>query len=53
MTGRETAEILLVVLDLPYAAVRRYLSADREIPATLEDIVERLIRSQLTSVAPR
>jgi len=48
-TGRATAEILLVVLDLPYAAVRRYLGADREIPATLEDIVERIIRSQLTS----
>ncbi|MEV6641345.1 TetR/AcrR family transcriptional regulator [Amycolatopsis sp. NPDC051371] len=49
VTGRPTAEILLVVVDLPYAAVRRYLGADREIPATLEDIVERTIRSALTT----
>jgi len=52
-TGCRTAEILLVVVDLPYAAVRRYLGIDREIPATLEGIVERLIRTQLTSAAPR
>lgn len=48
-TGRRTAEILLIVVDLPYAAVRRYLSADREIPATLEDIVERAVRAALTA----
>jgi AcrR family transcriptional regulator len=53
VTGRQTAEVLLIVVDMPYAAVRRYLSADREIPATLDDIVERLIRSQLTPAAPR
>lgn len=47
-TGRATAEILLIVVDLPYAAVRRYLGADRPIPAALEDIVERAIRSALT-----
>lgn len=52
-TGREKAEVLLVVLDLPYAAVRRYLSAGREIPATLDGIVERLIRSSLTPAPPR
>jgi len=52
-TGHETAAILLVVLDLPYAAVRRYLGADRAIPATLEGVVEHIIRSQLTSAAPR
>ncbi|BCJ50278.1 putative transcriptional regulator, TetR [Actinoplanes sp. NBRC 14428] len=46
-TGRETAELLLVVIDVPYAAVRRYLSAGRDIPANLGDIVERLIRAQL------
>ncbi|MFD2415774.1 TetR/AcrR family transcriptional regulator [Amycolatopsis pigmentata] len=51
-TGRETAEVLLVVVDLPYAAVRRYLAINREIPASLEGIVERLIRSMLTSAAP-
>lgn len=51
VTGCRTAEILLIVVDLPYAAVRRYLGAGREIPATLEDIVERLIRSMLTSAA--
>ncbi|MBB4684369.1 TetR/AcrR family transcriptional regulator [Amycolatopsis jiangsuensis] len=48
-TGRGTAEILLIVVDLPYAAARRYLSADREIPAALEDIVERAIRAALTA----
>ncbi|VVJ17236.1 Transcriptional regulator [Amycolatopsis camponoti] len=48
-TGRRTAEILLIVVDLPYAAVRRYLGADRDIPATLEDIVERAIRAALTA----
>jgi AcrR family transcriptional regulator len=48
-TGHETTEILLVVLDLPYAAVRRYLGAGRDIPATLEGIVERVIRTQLAS----
>ncbi|MEU0790710.1 TetR/AcrR family transcriptional regulator [Amycolatopsis sp. NPDC005961] len=48
-TGRRTAEILLIVVDLPYAAVRRYLGADRAIPATLEDIVERAIRAALTA----
>ncbi|SDF43552.1 transcriptional regulator, TetR family [Lentzea fradiae] len=48
VTGRSTAEILLVAVDLPYAAVRRYLSAGREIPASLDGIVEHLIRSQLT-----
>lgn len=53
VTGHRTAEILLLVVDLPYAAVRRYLGGDREIPAALEDIVGHLIRSQLTSVAPR
>ncbi|RSD11854.1 TetR/AcrR family transcriptional regulator [Amycolatopsis eburnea] len=50
-TGRGTAEILLIVVDLPYAAVRRYLGADRPIPAALEDIVERAIRSALTAEA--
>ena len=48
-TGLQTAEILLIVVDLPYAAVRRYLSINRDIPETLDDIVERLIRSQLTT----
>jgi AcrR family transcriptional regulator len=52
-TGLPTAEILLVVVDVPYAAVRRYLSIDRDIPETLDDIVERLIRSQLTAGAVR
>ncbi|WP_439379651.1 TetR/AcrR family transcriptional regulator [Amycolatopsis lexingtonensis] len=51
VTGRATAEILLVVLDLPYAAVRRYLGAGRDIPATLDGIVEQIIRSQLTAAA--
>ncbi|MGW5722549.1 TetR/AcrR family transcriptional regulator [Amycolatopsis sp. NPDC003865] len=48
-TGRGTAEVLLIVVDLPYAAVRRYLGADRPIPASLEDIVERAIRAALTA----
>ncbi len=47
VTGSATAEILLVVLDLPYAAVRRYTGAGRAIPATLDGIVEQIIRTQL------
>jgi AcrR family transcriptional regulator len=53
MTGLRTAEILLIVVDLPYAAVRRYLSTNREIPAALDDIVERHIRSLLTAGPPQ
>jgi hypothetical protein len=53
MTGLRTAEILLIVVDLPYAAVRRYLSTNREIPAALDDIVERHIRSLLTAGLPQ
>ncbi|WP_432828734.1 TetR/AcrR family transcriptional regulator [Dactylosporangium sp. CA-092794] len=52
-TGLQTAEVLLIVVDLPYAAVRRYLSVNREIPATLEGTVERLIQSQLTPAPPQ
>jgi AcrR family transcriptional regulator len=48
-TGRGTPELLLIVVDLPYAAVRRYLSAGRDIPASLGGVVERLVRSTLTS----
>ncbi|MBP2478650.1 AcrR family transcriptional regulator [Crossiella equi] len=48
-TGRGTAEVLLVVVDLPYAAVRRYLSVGRDIPASLAEVVERLVRTTLTS----
>ncbi|GID31102.1 TetR/AcrR family transcriptional regulator [Paractinoplanes brasiliensis] len=50
-TGLPTAEILLVVVDLPYAAVRRYLGAGREVPANLDGIVARLIRTQLSAPA--
>ncbi|WP_423463103.1 TetR/AcrR family transcriptional regulator [Promicromonospora sp. MS192] len=39
-----TSEILLVVVDLPYAAVRRYLSGDRPIPADLADVVSGIVR---------
>jgi AcrR family transcriptional regulator len=52
-TGLRTAELLLIVVDLPYAAVRRYLSTNREIPAPLDDIVERHIRSLLTAGPPQ
>jgi len=50
-TGRGTAELLLVVVDLPYAAVRRHLSGGRDIPASLDGVVERLVRSILTSAS--
>ncbi|MHC3471015.1 hypothetical protein ACYF6T_20205 [Streptomyces sp. 7R007] len=55
VTRRQTAEIFLVVTDVvidpPHAAVRRLLTGEREVPAALEDIVERVTRSQLIPVA--
>jgi AcrR family transcriptional regulator len=52
-TGHDTAELLLVVVDLPYAAVRRYLAAGTPVPRGLAATVERLIRAGLTAPAAR
>jgi AcrR family transcriptional regulator len=46
-TSVTTTEILLVVVDLPYAAVRRYLSGDKPIPADLADVVAGIVRTSL------
>jgi AcrR family transcriptional regulator len=45
-TSATTTEILLVV-DLPYAAVRRYLSGDKPIPGDLADVVAGIVRTSL------
>ena len=50
-TGHETAELLLVVVDLPYAAVRRYLAPGTPVPRGLGATVERLIRATLSAPA--
>jgi AcrR family transcriptional regulator len=47
-TGRPTEELLLIAVDLPYAAVRRYLAAGSAVPAGLPATVERVIRASLT-----
>jgi AcrR family transcriptional regulator len=46
-TSVTTTQILLVVVDLPYAAVRRYLSGGRPIPEDLADVVAELVRTSL------
>lgn len=51
-TSASTAEILLVAVDLPYAAVRRYLSGGRPVPPDLADVVAGLIRTSLRGADP-
>jgi AcrR family transcriptional regulator len=46
-TSVTTTQILLVVVDLPYAAVRRYLSGGKPIPDDLADVVAGLVRASL------
>lgn len=43
-TSAPTTEILLVAVDLPYAAVRRYLSGGRPVPPDLADVVAGIVR---------
>jgi AcrR family transcriptional regulator len=50
-TGHETAALLLIVVDVPYAAVRRYLAVDTPVPRGLGATVERLIRATLSAPA--
>lgn len=47
-TSVTTTELLLVVVDLPYAAVRRYLSGGRPIPQDLADVVTGIVRTSLS-----
>ncbi|WP_433715899.1 TetR/AcrR family transcriptional regulator [Nocardia sp. CA-084685] len=49
-TGLSTATIVLTVVDLPYAAVRRYLTADRPIPTELDVQVPTMVRTLLNSL---
>lgn len=51
-TGLSTAAIALAVIDLPYAAVRRYLTTSRPIPAELDDQVPSIVRTVLHSLPP-
>jgi hypothetical protein len=44
-----TATIVLTVIDLPYAAVRRYLTADRPIPTELDVQVPAMVHTLLTT----
>jgi AcrR family transcriptional regulator len=46
-TSVPITEILLVVVDLPYAAVRRYLGGDTPIPADLAEVVAGIVRTSL------
>ncbi|QUQ64331.1 TetR/AcrR family transcriptional regulator [Kutzneria sp. CA-103260] len=46
-TGRDMAELLLLVVDLPYAAVRRYLSTRSTIPADLPATVAGILDASL------
>ncbi|HYT74485.1 MAG TPA: TetR/AcrR family transcriptional regulator [Vicinamibacterales bacterium] len=49
-TGLSTATIVLTVVDLPYAAVRRYLTADRPIPTELDVQVPTMVRTLLNGL---
>lgn len=51
-TSASTTEILLVAVDLPYAAVRRYLSGNRPVPPDLADVVAGLVRASLRGDGP-
>lgn len=46
-TSVPITQLLLVVVDLPYAAVRRYLSGGTPIPEDLADVVAGLVRTSL------
>ncbi|MGV9801381.1 TetR/AcrR family transcriptional regulator [Mycobacterium sp. NPDC003449] len=46
-TGLKLDVVLLAVIDLPYAAVRRYVAGRRDIPLTLENTVGEAIEAVL------
>lgn len=46
-TGLSATAVVLAVIDLPYAAVRRYLSSGQPIPAELDEQVPAMVRTLL------
>ncbi|GAB2975010.1 putative transcriptional regulator, TetR family protein [Amycolatopsis acidiphila] len=49
LTGHRTDELLLVLVDLPYGALRRHLEQGEAPPARTIDLVTRAARTLLTS----
>ncbi|MEW2480081.1 TetR/AcrR family transcriptional regulator [Mycobacterium sp. NPDC049093] len=47
-TGMDLDAVLLAVIDLPYAAVRRYIAARRDLPLTLENTVAKTMETILS-----
>lgn len=50
-TGADPQQVLLAVVDLPYATVRRHLSRHERVPANLADVVARAVQVLLTAQA--
>ncbi len=50
-SGHKTATLLLLVVDLPYAAVRRYLASGEAVPAYLGSVVEGIVTTSLARVS--
>ena len=49
-TGHATTALLLIVVDLPYAAVRRYLASGASVPADLGPLVQAMVTQALASL---
>lgn len=51
-TELSTSAVLLAVVDLPLAAITRYLATDRTVPADLADVTGRAVRTLLAGLGP-
>lgn len=49
--GSQREQVLLAVIDLPYAVVRRHLAAEKRVPPRAEELVARSARAVLTVAA--